>query len=161
MTRVEAKSKKLLMVTDVPFWKRSNGSHLRIQSLLHALQYYNIEAHVWHLGQVGLTQRKWIRRQYPSLGVTFMQVPFLDSWGQWLAAARRGGNTDGKALQTRAATASTESQKGRPLVDFEEPVIASRLRKRVQRWRILCCEAPSRSDAEHRRAKATRRRYRS
>jgi hypothetical protein len=58
--RVADKSKKLLMVTDVPFWKRANGSHLRIQSLLLALHRLGIEVVVWHLGQVGLSKRKSI-----------------------------------------------------------------------------------------------------
>jgi hypothetical protein len=142
MTRVDTRSKKLLMVTDVPFWKRTNGSHLRIQSLLLALKHYNIEVHVWHLGQVGLAKRKWIRLQYPGLRMSFMQVPFLDPWGQWWTDARRSwtdarrrGAGVGKASDSSPAVASEQNMRGRSLVDFEEPVIASRLRKRVQRWR--------------------------
>ncbi len=133
--RVADKSKKLLMVTDVPFWKRANGSHLRIQSLLLALHRLGIEVVVWHLGQVGLSKRKSIRQQYPRLGISFMQVPFLDPWGQWWAEVSRGAGASRDTKQDDRTALSAPNPMGRALADFEEPVIASRLSKRLQRWR--------------------------
>lgn len=46
----QLRGQKLLLVTDVPFWRQSNGSHLRILRLVDGLNQAGLEVVIWLVG---------------------------------------------------------------------------------------------------------------
>lgn len=124
-------NRRVLVTTDVPFWKQMNGSHLRIASLVHGLAAEGLKVAIWFIGPVSSRERRRLARNAPHL-----QWFFCETWLDRLARKfRRPAKTsvnDSAPSTSREPTNSVVVDD--PIPHFIDPQIKPRFRKIVESW---------------------------